>query len=122
MITTRKFPIRRLAAVFLVALVFAACDIKGPNPTDEILTASSGPFGVGQLAVPTSAGFGGGTIFYRTGVDGPCAVISVVPGFTETASALAGWGPRLASHGFVAILINTCNTSELPAARSTEQM
>jgi triacylglycerol lipase len=121
MITTRKLPIRRLAAVFLVALVIAACDIKGPDPTDAILTANSGPFGVGTVAVPSSAGFGGGTIYYPTGVDGPFAVISVAPGFTETASSL-DWGPRLASHGFVTIAFNTSNTMELPAARSTEQI
>ena len=121
MITTRKLPLRRLAAAFLVALVIAACDIKGPGPTEELLTANSGPFGVGTVAVPASAGFGGGTIYYPTGVDGPFAVISVVPGFTENAGAL-DWGPRLASHGFVAIVINTSNVMEFPAARSTEQL
>lgn len=121
MITTRMLLIRRLAALFLVALVIAACDIKGPNPTEELLTADSGPFGVGTVAVPTSAGFGGGTIYYPTGVDGPFAVISVVPGFFENAGNL-DWGPRLASHGFVTIVINTSSLSELPAARSTEQV
>lgn len=121
MITTRKRLVRRLAALVLVAFALVACDIKGPDPTDAILTASSGPFGVGTLAVPTSAGFGGGTIYYPTGVDGPFAVISVAPGFTETASAVAEWGPRLASHGFVTIVFNTSNTFENPSTRSTEQ-
>jgi hypothetical protein len=121
MITTRKLLIRRLAALFLVALVIAACDFRGPNPTEESLTANRGPFGVGTLAVPTSAGFGGGTIYYPTGVDGPFAVISIAPGFLEQAGAL-DWGPRLASHGFVTIVFNTSNTMELPAARSTEQI
>ena len=113
-------PLRRLAAIFLLALVVAACDIKGPDPTEQILTASSGPFGVATLAVPSSAGFGGGTIYYPTGVEGPFAVISVTPGFIETAASL-DWGPRLASHGFVAIVINTSNIFEDPTTRSNEQ-
>ena len=123
MLTTRKHPIRRLAALFLVALAIAACDIKGPDPTEELLTKSTGlEFGVGTLSVPTSAGFGGGTIYYPTGVDGPFAVVSVAPGFFENADALADWGPRLAGHGFVAILLNTSSLTELPATRSTEQI
>lgn len=117
---TRTY-LRRIAALVLVAFAFVACDLKGPDPTEQILTAASGPFGVGTVAVPTSAGFGGGTIYYPTGVEGPFAVISIAPGFTETAGAVANWGPRLASHGFVTIIINTSNTSEPPATRSTEQ-
>jgi triacylglycerol lipase len=117
---TRTY-LRRIAALVLVAFAFVACDLKGPNPTEQILTASSGPFGVGTVAVPTSAGFGGATIYYPTGVEGPFAVISIAPGFTETASAMANWGPRLASHGFVTIIINTSNTFENPSTRSTEQ-
>jgi dienelactone hydrolase len=116
-------PLRRLAAIFLLALVIAACDTKGPDPTEQILTASSGPFGVATLAVPSSAGFGGGTIYYPTNVAGPFAVIAVSPGFTETASAVANWGPRLASHGFVTIIFNTVNpNSDLPAQRSQQQL
>ncbi len=117
---TRKRLIRPLAVVFLLALALVACDQKGPDPTDASLTAAMGPFGVGTVTVPTSAGFGGGTIFYPTGVDGPFALISISPGFTETASNL-DWGPKLASNGFVTIIINTSNTFENPSTRSTEQ-
>jgi dienelactone hydrolase len=116
----RKFVLRPLAVVFLIALMAASCDQRGPDPTDASLNAAMGPFGVGTVTVPTSAGFGGGTIFYPTGVSGPFAVISVSPGFTETAANL-DWGNRLASNGFVTIVINTSNTFENPATRSTEQ-
>ncbi|HEY3140082.1 MAG TPA: hypothetical protein VGJ86_03085 [Acidimicrobiales bacterium] len=123
MISTRRFPMRRLAIglVFVFAAVLGACDWRGPTPTEQLLTASTGPFAVSTLAVPTSAGFGGGTIYYPSTTPGPFAVVSLSPGFTESQSAIAGWGPRLASHGFVTIIINTSNPFIDPSQRSTEQ-
>ncbi len=122
MTVTTNVRMRRLVAVALAALLIAACDFRGPDPTAAILNANSGPFTTATVAVPTSAGFGGGTIYYPTNVAGPFAAISVSPGFTETASDVAGWGPRLASHGFVTIIFNTVNpNSDLPAQRSQQQ-
>src|SRR5215467_5176070 len=100
MTRVRKFVLRPLAVVFLLALMAASCDQRGPDPTDASIDAAMGPFTVGTVTVPSSAGFGGGTIFYPTGTTGPFAVISVSPGFTETAGNL-DWGNKLASNGFV---------------------
>lgn len=113
----------RLLAVGLVIAVgvlATACDWRGPEPSDQLLTGT-GPFGIGTISVPASAGFGGGTIYYPTGNPGPFAVVSFSPGFLEQSGAFPGWGNKLASHGFVAILFNTSNTGEFPDARSTEQ-
>jgi len=121
-ISTRSIPWRRAAIGLVLAFVLAACDWRGPEPTEAILTASSGPFAVGSVAVPSSAGFGGGTLYYPTNTsEGPFAVISIAPGFLEQQDAIAPWGPRLASHGFVAITINTTGTLIQPPQRSTEQ-
>jgi len=117
----RTIPLRRAAIAVVLALVLVACDWKGPEPTEASLTAASGPFTVSTLAVPSSAGFGGGTIYYPGNVAGPFAVISVSPGFFSTQSAIAAWGPRLASHGFVVITINTTSLIADPTQRSTEQ-
>lgn len=121
MISIHTLSLRRLAIGLLFVLVVAACDWRGPNPTEQLLTASSGPFAVAQLAVPSSAGFGGGTIYYPSTEPGPFGIVSLSPGFFEQGGAIAGWGPRLASHGFVTIIINTSNLLEDPSARSTEQ-
>jgi triacylglycerol lipase len=113
----------RLVAIGLVVavgLLGTACDWRGPEPTDQLLLGN-GAFGIGTVAVPTSAGFGGGTIYYPTGNPGPFAVISFSPGFLEQSGAFSLWGEKLASHGFVAILFNTSSTSESPDTRSTEQ-
>lgn len=120
---TTNVRMRRLVAVAVAALLIAACDFRGPNPTDAILNASTGPFTTATLTVPTSAGFGGGIIYYPTNTPGPFAMISVSPGFTENGSAVANWGPRLASHGFVTIIIDTVDPNSLsPADRSTQQL
>jgi predicted dienelactone hydrolase len=121
MFSIRRHSVRRLAIGFVLALVLAACDQHGPAPTEQSVTAARGPFTVGTVTVPTSAGFGGGTIYYPTNEQGPFAVISIAPGFVEDQTAIAGWGPRLASNGFVVITINTTNGFILPDQRSTEQ-
>ena len=121
MISTRSIPWRRAAIGLVLVFVFAACDWRGPEPTEAVLTAS-GPFAVGSVAVPSSAGFGGGTLYYPTNTsEGPFAVVSIAPGFLEGQDAIAPWGPRLASHGFVAITIATTSTFIQPPQRSTEQ-
>jgi dienelactone hydrolase len=124
MSSIRRSPARRAVAALAalaLAVVLAACDLRGPAPTEQILEASSGPFAVGSIAVPASAGFGGGTIYYPSEEDGPFGVIAVSPGFLGNQTSIGTWGPRLASHGFVTITINTTNGFILPDQRSTEQ-
>jgi triacylglycerol lipase len=121
MSSIRTIALRRAAIAVVLALMLVACDWKGPAPTDASLTAASGPFAVSTLVVPSSAGFGGGTIYYPNNVAGPFAAISVSPGFFGTQSAIAAWGPRLASHGFVVVTINTTSLIADPTQRSIEQ-
>lgn len=119
----RRLPLRRLAVALVAAalLALSACNWRGPAPTEQILTASSGPFTVQSQAVPASAGFGGGTIYYPVTTEGPFAVISVSPGFLGNQTSIGTWGPRLASHGFVVITINTTSGFISPDQRSVEQ-
>ena len=122
MTALRQHPMRRLAIGFVLALVLAACDFRGPAPTEQSVASAAGPFSVGTVDVPTSAGFGGGTIYYPSNTsEGPFAVISISPGFLENAGAVSGWGPRLASNGFVVVIINTTSGLILPDQRSQEQ-
>ena len=96
---------------------------RGPDPTVSSLEASAGPFAVATTTVASGSGFGGGTIYYPTNTtEGPFAAIVVAPGFTETQSNVNWWGPRLASHGFVVITINTNSTSDQPASRATQMI
>src|SRR5262245_10783049 len=109
----RKALIRAVMPLLLLIAVTAACAGNPPTGGGALQTA--------QIDVPASAGFGGGTIHYPT-TGGPYGVVSLSPGFTESASALQYWGPYLASQGFVVVTINTTSVLITPEQRSVEQL
>ncbi|WP_433824929.1 alpha/beta hydrolase family protein [Actinoplanes sp. CA-015351] len=96
---------------------------RGPAPTLSALQASRGPFAVSQTSVSRLAvsGFGGGEIYYPTSTSsGTFGAIAISPGFTAYWSSISWLGPRLASHGFVVIGIETNSTADQPASRGTQ--
>nr|7QVH_A Chain A, Poly(ethylene terephthalate) hydrolase [Piscinibacter sakaiensis]7QVH_B Chain B, Poly(ethylene terephthalate) hydrolase [Piscinibacter sakaiensis]7QVH_C Chain C, Poly(ethylene terephthalate) hydrolase [Piscinibacter sakaiensis] len=95
---------------------------RGPNPTAASLEASAGPFTVRSFTVARPVGYGAGTVYYPTNAGGTVGAIAIVPGYTATQSSINWWGPRLASHGFVVITIDTNSTLDKPESRSSQQM
>jgi dienelactone hydrolase len=97
---------------------------KGPDPTTSSLQASRGPFTYTTTTVSSSSasGYGGGTIYHPTNVTGPFAAIAISPGYTGTQSTMSWYGPRLASHGFVVITIDTNSRYDQPSSRATQLM
>jgi predicted dienelactone hydrolase len=96
---------------------------RGPAPTLAALQASRGPYAVSQTSVSSLSvtGFGGGEIYYPTTTsDGTFGAIAISPGFTAYWSSISWLGPRLASHGFVVIGIETNSTLDQPASRGTQ--
>lgn len=92
----------------------------GPNPSLGF-TQNQGPNPVSTISVSSSVnGFGGGTIYYPSNINSQMAVIAMAPGFTNTESAMQWWGPRMASHGFVVININTNGRFDFPDSRSNQ--
>ena len=61
-------------------------------------------------------------MYYPTNAGAKVGVIAIVPGFLSYQSSINWWGPRLASHGFVVITIDTYTTSDQPASRSRQQL
>ncbi len=93
----------------------------GPNPSLGFVQADRGPFPYSTSSVSSSVdGFGGGTIYYPTNINSEMAAISIAPGFTNTQSAIAWWGPVLASHGFVVITIDTNGRFDQPESRGRQ--
>ncbi|MFC4019271.1 alpha/beta hydrolase family protein [Micromonospora sp. GCM10011542] len=96
---------------------------RGPAPTVAILEASRGPFatasqGVSSLSV---TGFGGGVIYYPTSTsEGTFGAIAISPGYTASWSSLSWLGPRIASHGFVVIGIETNSRYDQPDSRGRQ--
>lgn len=113
--------LRVLAPLVAVVLVAAACNWRGPSPTDESIEASLGPFEYASIPVPSGNGFGGGTIWYPLAAEGvDFGGVAVVPGFLSAEATIAWYGPKLASNGFVVITIATNSGFDQPASRATQ--
>ncbi|MEY4563099.1 MAG: hypothetical protein RLZZ618_2376 [Pseudomonadota bacterium] len=95
---------------------------RGPVPTTSSLEASRGPFSTSSFTVSRPSGYGAGTVYYPTNAGGTVGAIAIVPGYTARQSSINWWGPRLASHGFVVITIDTNSTLDQPASRSRQQL
>ena len=96
---------------------------RGPAPTAAALDASRGPFATSQQTVSSLgvSGFGGGVIYYPTSTsEGTFGAVAISPGFTAYWSSISWLGPRIASHGFVVIGIETNTTLDQPAQRGDQ--
>ncbi|MEU4569879.1 alpha/beta hydrolase [Micromonospora sp. NPDC023956] len=136
--TTRPRSLVRAAASVTAAVVLAAGGVlaagsgaqaadnpyeRGPNPTTASLEASRGPFTTASQTVSSLSvsGFGGGVIYYPTSTsEGTFGAIAISPGFTAYWSSISWLGPRLASHGFVVIGIETNSTLDQPDSRGRQ--
>lgn len=92
---------------------------RGPAPTSSSITGN-GTFNVSQAAVIGQSGFGGGTIYYPSDSSQDYGAIAISPGFLTPGSLMAGWAQRLASHGFVAMAMNTNTTGDFPDSRADQ--
>ncbi|MET8911526.1 alpha/beta hydrolase [Micromonospora sp. NPDC004551] len=96
---------------------------RGPAPTDALLEASRGPFATTSYSVSALSvtGFGGGVVYYPTSTaEGTFGAIAISPGYTATWSSLSWLGPRIASHGFVVIGIETNSVLDQPDSRGRQ--
>ncbi|HTB72505.1 MAG TPA: hypothetical protein VK762_04645 [Polyangiaceae bacterium] len=102
---------------------------RGPAPTSDGAT-KAGPYQTMSYAANASVRMTdaydvtSAHIYYPVGATAPYASIAIVPGFVSPESAIADWGPFLASWGFVVMTIGTSNpstgasdTSVLPPVR-----
>ena len=128
-VRARRFLVTAAATLTLMAGGITAAEAaanpyeRGPAPTLSALQASRGPYAVSNISVSRLAvsGFGGGEIYYPTTTsDGTFGAIAISPGFTAYWSSISWLGPRLASHGFVVIGIETNTTADQPASRGNQ--
>ena len=116
-------------ALFASSVAFLATGVladspyqHGPDPTYSSI-GGVGPYATAQVSVPASGtpGFGSGTIYYpTTTTEGRFGGIAISPGYGGAESSIGWYGPRLASHGFVVITIETISRYEDPSARADE--
>ncbi|WP_328822547.1 alpha/beta hydrolase family protein [Micromonospora rubida] len=136
--TTRPRPAVRVLARLALAAVLASTGVatassaaqaaanpyeRGPAPTSAILEASRGPFATASQDVSSLSvtGFGGGVIYYPTSTsEGTFGAVAISPGYTARWSSLSWLGPRIASHGFVVIGIETNTVFDQPDSRGRQ--
>ncbi|HEX5357960.1 MAG TPA: alpha/beta hydrolase [Aquabacterium sp.] len=112
-----------MAATILTAFTLAHAGgyQRGPDPSTAMLEASSGPYTVASEKISSPVNYGGGTVYFPTATgDGPFGVVAFSPGFVNTEAANKWWGPALASHGFVVVMINTLTPFDLPGLRGRQ--
>ena len=89
------------------------CLCHGPDPMG--LTSSKGPYNTKSYTV------GAGCIFYPTDAEPPFAAVAVSDGFLGAGGCSSfqtgQWGPFYASHGIVAMIVNT-GSSDQPNQRA----
>lgn len=106
---------RSLAAL---TLAFAGAAITNAQAMSLDEVKSDGPFAISAQTLP-AAGFGGGTI-YSPDKPGKYALVAISPGFTAKQVYMTGLGRRLATHGFVVVVIDTKTPLDFPASRATQ--
>lgn len=110
-----------MAAIATSALAQTNNYLRGPDPTVASLEASTGPYAVANETIPKQLNYGGGVVYYPSKTtEGPFGVVAFSPGFVNTQYANRWWGPELASHGFVVIMINTLTPFDLPGLRGVQ--
>ncbi len=93
---------------------------RGPDPSVSSIR-TTGPYAYSTSSVSSwVSGFGGGTVYYPTGTSETFGGVVVSPGYTASSSSMAWFGRRMASHGFVVLVIDTNSRYDQPNSRGTQ--
>ncbi|KAA1425312.1 phosphohydrolase [Mumia zhuanghuii] len=123
----KHLAVRIVAPLAIVALPFVGVTApaanaveNGPAPTPSNILGN-GSYSVSNTSVSSLlvTGFGGGDIYYPSTGSGYGAVV-FSPGFTAYASMYSGLARRVASHGFVVMVIDTNTTLDQPDSRGRQ--
>jgi triacylglycerol lipase len=108
-------------AAFLASC--ASTGTVGTTAADVTALSADGPFEVRTYVdFPDVPEFLAGTIYYPADAPGPVGGVAVAPGFTEEQRHISWWGPRLASHGYAVLVLDTNDRRERPDARAAALM
>jgi triacylglycerol lipase len=108
------------------ALLLAACAGTGPGISSDVSVASLSADGQYTVMTytdfPSVTEFAVGTIYYPANAPEPVGGVAVAPGFTEMQRHIDWWGPRLASHGYAVLILDTNERREQPDLRASALM
>ena len=93
-------------ALLLVSCSTAAVD-QGPAPTIASLSVDGVYEVMTYTDIPDVPEFGDATVYYPMDTPGPIGGVAISPGWTELQRHIEWWGPRLASHGYAVLILDT---------------
>lgn len=118
---------RRIVTGWVMAwapILYLGCTttaIRSPVPVLPNIESLSGNGGfevASYTSIPNAAEFSNATIYYPVDARERLGGVAIAPGFTERQSHIEWWGPRLASHGYAVLILDTNNLRDSPELRS----
>ena len=117
---------RFLPTIVAGLLVLTACNTNLVNNVDDSqnynISAASlavdGPYEIRSYLPPQAAEFSGATIYYPIDAESPVGGVAISPGYTHRQRNINWWGPRLASHGFAILTLDTNQPGDRPQTRA----
>ncbi len=102
---------RRLLPILAILLVSCATAgpgiVQGPQPTIASLSGDGAYEVMTYTDIPDVPEFGDATVYYPADTPGPIGGVAISPGWTERQRHISWWGPRLASHGYAVLILDT---------------
>ncbi len=116
--------------MLLLSLMLVACTAEdsstsqmlGEMPTIASLSVDGALEISAYTTFPDSPDYGNATIYYPLDSQQPIGGVAVAPGFTERQRHVNWWGPRLASHGYAVLVLDTNDPRDRPDVRATALM
>ena len=93
-------------ALFLASCATAEAD-QGPPPTIASLSVDGAYEVMTYTDIPDVPEFGDATVYYPVDTAMPIGGVAISPGWTELQRHIEWWGPRLASHGYAVLILDT---------------
>jgi dienelactone hydrolase len=97
---------------------------SGPFPRPDVPSVDSlsdeddGPYDFATYDLPATASYRSGIVYYPTNAEPPFVAVALCPGFTDSQIDVDWWGPRLASHAIVVLILSTITVLDQPSMRA----
>ncbi len=104
---TTRSPARWCIPCFALLLASCVAADLGPAPTVASLSTDGAYEVMTYTDIPDVPEFGDATVYYPVDTPSPIGGVAIAPGWTEVQSHIEWWGPRLASHGYAVLTLDT---------------
>ena len=114
----------RLCLIPTLVVLLASCVSSSPRASQSSAPTIASLSGDGVYIVasytdfPDVPEFARGTIYYPLDTSAPVGGVAISPGFREAQRHINWWGPRLASHGYAVLVLDTNDREDRPDVRA----